>query len=275
MRRSSNSTESRESEPANRVVLSGSPSTFEAWLHATEYKVSRHCKILLDERDGSRESVVPLLREIARSHYVSPKTMAKRLANLGAPKTAALLRETLPTSKRARSGDLGEILATEFVNAMLDFEVPIRRLQWKDGREMALRGDDLIGVAQDNDKGELRLLKGEAKSRANLSVSVVKDAAQALNRNQGRPSRHAVLFVANRLRELGQDDDATALENAVLEGFRRTNIQHLLFVFCGNDPDKHLTNYLKNYKRWKRKRNAIGLRVKDHGEFIRELYEEM
>jgi hypothetical protein len=255
--------------------LSGSPSTFEAWLHATEYKVSRHRKVLLDERDGSRESVVPLLRKIARSHYVSPKTMAKRLANLGAPKTASLLREALPRSKRARSGDLGEILATEFVNAMLDFEVPIRRLQWKDGREMALRGDDLIGVAQDNDKGELRLLKGEAKSRANLSVSVVKDAAQALNRNQGRPSRHAVLFVANRLRELGQDDDAAALENAVLEGFRRTNIQHLLFVFCGNDPDKNLTNYLKNYKRRKRKRNAIGLRVKDHGEFIRKLYEEM
>lgn len=203
---------------------------------------------------------------------MAPAITAARIANLGALKTAALLREELPTRKRSRSGDFGEILATEYVDEEMDFDVPIRRLQWKDGREMALRGDDIIGIAQDGDEGRLRILKGEAKSRAWLSPSVIDEAAKALNRNRDRPSRHAVLFVAKRLREHGKDDAATELEKAVLVGFRGTKIEHLLFAFCGNDPDACLSGYLKAHKKWKRKRHAVGLQVKDHGNFIRKLY---
>jgi len=46
-----------------------------------------------------------------KAHYVDPAITAKRLAALGAPNTAMLLREHLPTRKEARSGDLGEVLA--------------------------------------------------------------------------------------------------------------------------------------------------------------------
>jgi hypothetical protein len=63
------------------------------------------------------------------------------------------------------SGELGEILATELVEEMMDYEVPVRRLRYKDGREMALRGDDFIGIRV-NAAGNLHLLKGESKSRA-------------------------------------------------------------------------------------------------------------
>lgn len=247
---------------------------FGRWLATKESEIGRHQKVLFTEVDGARETVLAELREIVHQHYEAPEITAQRLADLGAEKTAAILREELPTSKRGRSGDMGEILATEFVKRALDFRVPIHRLQWKDGREMALRGDDIVAYAGDGQAEELRFLKGEAKSRAALPPAVVGEAIAALDRDKGRPSRHSVLFVATRLREKGEDGAATLLENALLSGFRGAEIEHLLFALCGNNPDKHLSAYLEKYKNRKRKRHAVGLQVDDHAGFIRRLYEE-
>jgi len=260
--------------PAARAP-SGADSVFDRWLASSVSETGQHRKVLLAEVVGARDGVVTDIREAVRLHYVAPGIAAQRLADLGAEKTAALLREELPTTKRARSADMGEILATEFVEHALDFDVPIRRLQWKDGREMALRGDDVVAFSGDGQAHKLRFLKGEAKSRANLAAGVVEEAAAALDRDEGRPTRHSVLFVAKRLRERGDDAAATLLENAVLDGFRGTEIEHLLFALCGNDPDKHLSDYLEKHKNQKRRRHAVGLRVTGHGDFIRRLYEEM
>ena len=76
---------------------------------------------------------------------------SKRVADLGAPETSEILKELLPTTKKSRSGDAGEILATEIAEDKLHYQVPIRRLRWKDGREAALRGDDIVGVAHDSE----------------------------------------------------------------------------------------------------------------------------
>ena len=75
-------------------------------------------------------------------------------------KCISTLQGNLPASKKGRSGDIGEILATEFVNRELDFKVPIFRLRWRDDREMALRGDDILAVRTDP-SGLLFFLKGE------------------------------------------------------------------------------------------------------------------
>lgn len=202
---------------------------------------------------------------------MNPKLTAKRIASLGALKTAALLREHVPSRKKARSGDLGEILATEFAEQELHYNVPIRRLQWKDGREMALRGDDIIGVARNNED-KLLLLKGESKSRVTLSTAVLDEAGGALDANRGRPTRHSVLFVADRLRELGEDDLAEQLEEAVLASFRGISVAHMLFVLTGGPPKNLLEAHLKGAAKKKRLRHAIGVRIKDHAKFIALLF---
>ena len=49
-----------------------------------------------------------------------------------------------------RSGDLGEIYATEWIDSSeRRLRAPIKRLRWKDHRNMAMRGDDVIGILQD------------------------------------------------------------------------------------------------------------------------------
>lgn len=241
------------------------------WLDATEVKVGRHSLRLLSETTGVRSGVLPRIRDMVRDHYVDPAHTAKRIASLGAPKTAEVLREHLPVSKKARSGDLGEVLATEVAELQLGFEIPVRRLRWKDGRNMALRGDDLIGVAQATG-GKLSFLKGESKSRAALSTTVLDEAGEALDRDRGRPTRHSVLFVADRLRDEGKDALAEDLETAALDSFRGHRVEHMLFVLTGSDPKNLLTTHLTANSKKKRVRHAVGVRIKDHGKFIADLF---
>ena len=248
-----------------------SPHVVQQWLTVAESDVGRHSLRLLSESTGVRAGALSRIREMVRDHYVDPDLTAKRVASLGAPKTAQLLREHLPLLKKARSGDLGEVLATEIAEQHLNYEVPVRRLRWKDGRNMALRGDDLIGVAH-NSKGRLIFLKGESKSRAALSSAVLDEAGEALDSDRGRPTRHSVLFVAERLREQGEDQLAEELEEAVLAGFRAYRVEHMLFVLTGGSPKNLLTNHLTANSKKKRRRHAVGVRIKDHGKFIENLF---
>lgn len=244
---------------------------FASWLTASGRRIGRHSLLLLKEIDGAREGSLDQLRDLIRGHYVDPKTTAKRIASLGAPETAAIFREHIPTKKKARSGDLGEILATEVAEQQLNYSVPIRRLRWKDGREMALRGDDIIGLARGNKK-KLLMLKGESKSRAVLSTAVLDEAGGALDSDRGRPRRHSVLFVADRLREAGRDDLADELERAVLNSFRGVPVAHMLFVLTGGPPRKLLTAHLTGVAKIGRVRHAVGVQIADHGTFIELLF---
>lgn len=228
--------------------------------------------ICFAEVPGRRDEVLPELKRVLASHYVSPEITARRLVQLGAPETAKLFEGLLPESKRARSGDLGEILATELAEWRLGFEVPIRRLRWKDDREMALRGDDLVGVKQLED-GTWTYLKGEAKSRGKLAANVVAEASAALDKDDGRPGRHAVLFVASRLSELGRDDLAGILEGALLESFEGATVEHLLFTASGNEASALLKANLEGRAKNSLRRHAMGVHLDTHADLVRLVFD--
>ncbi|MCG3117663.1 MAG: SAVED domain-containing protein (plasmid) [Candidatus Manganitrophus sp.] len=242
------------------------------WLTAKKADVGRHALSVMAEANGARVKILDDLRLMVQDHYVAPDVTAKRIAELGAPQTAELLREHLPKSKKIRSGDLGEILATEIAERHLGCIVPIRRLRWKDGRDMALRGDDLVGLRQGR-KRKIQFLKGESKSRAQLAQDVIDEAANALDRDIGRPTRHSVLFIAERLREQGEDDLARELEQAVLQSFQGYTVEHLLFALSGNNPESLLSQHLKECEKKKRRRHAVGVHISDHAAFIAEVFE--
>ncbi len=253
------------------VVIQTTRGVLARWLDSDSRDIGPHTLHLMTELKDKPDGLVDELRVVVRHHYVAPDVLAKRLADLGAPQTAALLQEKLPTSKRARSGDLGEILTTEIAEEHLAYQVPIRRLRWKDGRNVALRGDDIVGIARDSGD-RLRFLKGESKSRISLTMSVIREASDALHRDKGRPTRHSVLFVADRLREGGNDDLALELDKAVLNGFRGHRIEHLLCTVTGNKPDALLSEHLESCQK-EPKRHAVGVHISNHGKFIEELFQ--
>jgi hypothetical protein len=229
----------------------------------------------LDEKNGGREAVEDRLIERVRSHYDNLEHIADDVAQLGFPGAAAILRERLPRTARARSGEMGEILATEFIEFQTEFRIPVRRLRYKDGREMALRGDDFLGVNEDEDE-RLYFLKGEAKSGQTVSAAVIADARERLDGDDGRPTPISLLFVADRLLE-GEDEDkelGRKMRNQIAtRSVRPQRITHGIFTLSRNDPADALENDLDAADGIHTHISA-NLKIDDHQDFIAWLYEE-
>lgn len=208
-------------------------------------------------------------------HYISHEEIAALLDALHFPEAANCVRELLPTGAIARSGDIGEILAVEFVEEMLDYKVPVRKLRVRDHREMPMRGEDVIGTAYD-DENRLRLLKGEAKSARSLSTATVDKARERLDENHGRPSAHSLIFVGRQL--LGSEDSGTRrlgrdiLRTAIARAIPKASLAHLLFTFSGNT----VTDMIQadfDAADDTRKQYSVNLTVPTHSEFIKAVYE--
>jgi hypothetical protein len=213
---------------------------------------------------------------IVPGHYASEEHVARALARLGKPASAALIQGKIPTTKAIRSGDLGEIYATEWIDAHSGgYRAPIKRLRWKDHRNMAMRGEDVIGVLQDPQTQRLHFLKTEAKSRATLTAQVLVEARAGLDKDGGLPSAHALSFISARLLDLNNLPLADAIDDALLKhGIPLQNVRHLLFTFSGNAPDAMLAASLQAYpgqvNQW-----GIGLHVEGHAAFIGAIYDQV
>lgn len=246
---------------------------FGGWCGRSKKAVESGQVITLWELKSGRNQVLDVLPAIVQEHYEDPQRLADDLEALGFERASQTLRQALPTNKKVRSGELGEILATEFVNRCTDHRVPIRRLRFKDGRDVAMRGDDFIGICE-GEKG-LRFLKGEAKSRVALSPSTVKQARKALAANGGAPNPHSILFVANRLLE-SPHSDLQALGRRIRtmasdDTIPPSRLQHMIFTFSANPAADALEADLLAYE-GKIGQTAINLCLPDHQSFIASVY---
>jgi hypothetical protein len=194
------------------------------------------------------------------------------LRKLGKRAVADYLRTKLPTKKTIRSGDLGEIIATEYIDECTEFTAPIKRLRWKDHRDMSMRGDDVIGIYFSTKEERVRFLKSEAKSISSLNARTIQNAREALDGNNGLPSSHSLSFVADRLSEMGQTEIADMINRAqLLDGVRQEQVEHMVFTLSGNDPVKFLRTHLNAYKGPIRQR-FVGLRMRAHQDFIESVF---
>lgn len=248
---------------------------FNDWCLAVDAPVGNHLCRVMTGQAASIATGIQATAAIVPAHYASEEQVARALARLGKPAAAALIEGKLPITKQIRSGDLGEIYATEWIDAHSGYRAPVKRLRWRDHRNMAMRGDDVIGILQDAQSQRLQFLKTEAKSRAALTAKVLTDARTALDKDGGLPSAHALSYISARLLELGNLPLADAVDDALLKhGIPPQSVRHLLFTFSGNAPDALLTTSLQAYpgpvNQW-----GIGLHVDGHGAFIGAVYDRV
>ena len=178
------------------------------------------------------DNLVTELVNVLPDYYVSPESIAETLGRLGKVATAKKLKNKIPEVKKIRSGDLGEVLTTDYIEDCTDFSVPIRKLRWRDHRNMAMRGDDVIGILVNQDTQTIRFLKAEAKANKALSRAVLNDARDELDLDEGLPAPHALGFVAERLRESGKLELSDLIEKVQLvDGIKANQVEHLLFTF--------------------------------------------
>lgn len=229
-----------------------------------------HAAVLLSSDDQAGiEAVAATLPQ----KYAKTQTMALIAEKYGKPKVSEYLRSKLPVSVIGRSGDLGEILATAYLEEESGFVVGPSRLIDSDHQELAMRGDDVLGARLDPADG-LRLAKAEAKSRIRVTKSVVQEARDGLTRVAGLPSPHSLTQFAERLLNTVDSDVGEAvLELQLFNGVRPEAVTHLMFLFTMNDPSVHVASDLNSYTGGIQQL-TITLRVNAHQEFIRAAYEK-
>ena len=249
---------------------------FNDWCTTSNAKVGNHDLFLLTGKHDKLPTGVEMTAAVVPGHYASEERISHALARLGKPAAADLIQNKLPKTKRIRSGDLGEIYATEWIGAYCQgYAVPIKRLRWKDHREMAMRGEDVIAIGADQVSQRIRFLKTEAKSRAKLTGQALTEARAGLDKNNGLPSPHALGFISDRLSELNESSLADAIDDAMLKnGIPIKDVGHLLFSFSGNNPKSLLTASLNSY-RGNISQSCVGLRVDGHAAFIKAVYERV
>lgn len=250
---------------------------YEKWCDATREQDKRKHYWTYVEKDGGREEIRDDLAETIRSHYDRLERIAQDVERLGYRIAAKILSEAMPQTPKGRSGDLGEILATELVEEEIGLRVPVRRLRYKDGRNMAMRGDDFIGAGYGGADEKLWLLKGEAKSNKMLGKATVASARKVLNRDNGRCTPDSLLFVANRLLESNDPEDnalGRSLRDEVgLKSLHAERIDHMLFTVSGNGAHTSLKEDL-DATDTNRDQYVVNIHIEDHQDFIAAMYEE-
>jgi uncharacterized protein DUF1837 len=248
---------------------------FSDWCSTADVAVGSHALRVLSGDPARLDTGVTATAAVVPTHYAAEEHISRVLARLGKPTAAKFISDKLPTTKSIRSGDLGEIFATEYIVGQTTYSVPIKRLRWKDHRNMAMRGDDVIGIAQDQTSGRLQFLKAEAKSRAALSARVMAEARAALDKDGGLPSAHALSFISECLMVMGDASLADAIDDAQLKlGIPLQSVRHLLFTFSGNAPNSHLAKSLQSYT-GPIPQFGVGLQVAKHATFIEDIYDRV
>lgn len=248
----------------------------DTWLEATEETDNRKTLWRATEVVGQRSEVLDELTLRTRAHYVSDIEIATFLESLDYHEAAEVVRENYPEGATGRSGDLGEILCTEVIEEWCGFNVPIRKLRYKDHREQAMRGEDVIGVRQE-DTGDLSLLKAEAKSAQALATQTVLEARQGLDANSGRPSGHAMMYVARRLLEQGgapAELGKKIMRESVRKAVPKTRISHLFFAMTGSAAGDMIDNDFEQAET-DRDQILVHLRIPKHADFVEEVYNEV
>lgn len=204
--------------------------------------------------------------------YAKTDSLAMVAERYGKEGVARFLRNKLPTKTNARSGDMGEILATVYLHQERGYVVGPSRLIERDHQEWAMRGDDVLGAMLDSN-GQLHITKAEAKSRATLGDNTVKEAREGLARNDELPSPHSLTQFAERL--LATTDSnigAAVLDMQLLDGIRPDRVGHLMFLFTGGDPSVHVAADLTSYS-GPVPQLTVTLRAQGHQKFIKDAYE--
>lgn len=223
--------------------------------------------------DASKFDVsVSIVADVMPEHFLPTSRLAEMFARLQRHEVAELIRNRLPDTAQLRSGDLGEVLCTTFVRERTPFTLGINRLQFKDHRNMSMRGDDLLGFNLNAVTGKLTVLKAESKSNAAMPASTVATARTALSGFAEMPSPHSMGFVADRLIDPADKPLRDAIDDAQLKkSLKPSDVTHMLFAFSGNDTTPLLQTNLSGYTGGATQ-HYVGLRVPEHQKFIKAVY---
>jgi hypothetical protein len=240
---------------------------FKTWVTGSEAKKGLSITILY-EKDGTRPLAIAALSAALETNLLPEKVLA-----LPGNEKLMLLANAAAKSLRARSGELGEVLATEYIAGEKAYPVFVRRLRYKDGQDLAMRGDDFLAFRKGK-AGAVEVLKVESKARRALTRTVAKAALMGLNKYEGRPTPQSVAFVVMRLFEEDRDADAQLVKTALEQRLDIKQVEHFAFTASSNDPKTVLLAAHDDVPSTAR-REVVGLRLEEYHDFLAAVYKAL
>jgi hypothetical protein len=159
-------------------------------------------------------------------------------------------------------------LCTTFVREKTPFTMGIKRLQFKDHRNMST-GDDMLGFNLNPVTGKLTVLKAESKSNATMPAATVAKAREALSGYSELPSPHSMGSLQTGWWTLLTSPARRNRRRSVEEVAAQRCHAHVIRIH-GQRHD-HAAVQLERLHRGATQ-HYVGLRVTEHQKFIKAVF---
>jgi hypothetical protein len=243
------------------------------WLKRVDAKYTRFEHIHLMEDKDLREEIFPHLSKTIFLYHNDPKKYKRDLEIMGYSEVAQAF-DLRPHAQTTRTGNFGEILASEYLRQVLGYDIPVFRLRYNPNPESSMKGDDILAFKFGVEDGSGRvILVGESKVRQQFSNHAVQEAYDQLCSSARRPHPISLIFVTHRLEDEGDLEKAEAIR-AFLNQFaqHRPQKQWLISLTTGNSP-RDPFSYLQGLDALPSNLMAMDLCIEDLSDWIDRLFD--
>lgn len=223
-------------------------SLFAEWLShddlpCTDNKIHRK----LSEIENMREYAIEQISDWIIKHHVSDSTI-KRLKRkretiikkYGLDKYLSS-QQLLPVAEKTMRGNGAEIVLGEYLQASSNFEILLYKLRYNPNVSQSIKGDDVL-LFNKEDLHE-KILLGESKFRKTPNKAAVEEITDEFGKKLKLPL--SILFVANRLSELGDEELADRLEELNMDvKLGKVPVINVGFLLSNHNTSTHVENNL-------------------------------
>ncbi|MDF2923890.1 MAG: hypothetical protein K0R57_2804 [Paenibacillaceae bacterium] len=182
------------------------------------------------------------MTQAIQNHHISPDALERRkdliesLRIINAPIPLSPYPQSLTTQK----GNFAEVFLAEYLCTTTEAELPIYRLRYNPNVEQSMKGDDVLLFDMDSDP--VRIIVGESKFRGIPDKQSVVDILDGLVRSNKAGLPISLMFVAERLFEVGNSALAMKVQNcAILFATNQLQIDYV-GLLMSNHNAKRIVN---------------------------------
>jgi hypothetical protein len=227
------------------------PDIFQRWLRCNDVAVTaskchRSLGNLIPTTD--EQLIEWLAQKLIQHHYEDTRLerLKQKYREIGYPQYAEQHRK-LPRLDTTKKGNAAEIILVEYIESCQNKVLTkVFRLRYNPNVDQSMKGDDalLVDIYKD-EKGadHIKIFLGEAKYRQTPSAAVVKEIANALDKDK-KPLSYSFL-----VEELLKDDESVAIGDLldkfiVQEVKSRSDIIYAGFLLSNQDTFRFVENNL-------------------------------
>ncbi len=154
---------------------------------------------------NARPKIQHELAKLVYDYHIRSRSSINLLPQLGYRQVAKAMRvDQRPSFSKTQKAHLIEILASEFAQYYLGYDIPVFRFYYNPNPEQSMKGDDLLGF---DFSSKTKVIIGEAKYRKDFKKETVNEMYTTISRGF-RPHPISVEFVSSVLETEGDKQKA-------------------------------------------------------------------